>query len=225
MSRKLIVLLFVAAIACASYGEVLLGNWEDVNDGWKDRASGLYVDDPTVMPSRYQFEKTVGVTRDETSLGLTVGGSDVKNDHLEYDILGNGQLSNVQANTTFSVDVTVPADAFLDDTGGFAEIWELVVNSENGGWTAATPITVNPQSSDAVYTWYFWNGSPERTATIEWDLTGTGIMDPGGWLTLVIGTNNDENRDQYYFDNARLTPEPATLALLGLGGLLLRRKR
>ena len=47
-----------------------------------------------------------------------------------------------------------------------------------------------------------------------------------GNVQLAIGENGAGAGSITYFDNARLTPEPATMALLGLGGLaLIRRKR
>ena len=50
--------------------------------------------------------------------------------------------------------------------------------------------------------------------------TGTGST-PGDLLWLEIGSV--EGKD--YFDHVRVTPEPATLILLGLGGLCLRRRK
>jgi hypothetical protein len=50
--------------------------------------------------------------------------------------------------------------------------------------------------------------------------TGLGIT-PGELLWLEIGSV--EGKD--YFDHVRVTPEPATMILLGLGGLCLRRRK
>ena len=72
--------------------------------------------------------------------------------------------------------------------------------------------TVNAGSIPDVWQNLSWTAvAPAGTATVE-------------ALALFFQPNGDGVGAMYY-DNITLTPEPATLALLGLGGLVLRRRK
>lgn len=76
--------------------------------------------------------------------------------------------------------------------------------------------------------------SPELTS--EWqefsrtyDLTGNaGLLGEGQELKIVLGIDREATGGQTQFDDVSMSyavPEPATMCLLALGGLMLRRKR
>jgi hypothetical protein len=94
-----------------------------------------------------------------------------------------------------------------------------------------------------------WDGLADDTRTVMYDLTDVkagfvaayeefyasgNYVITDAWCEIVLlpwnqgyaGVAGNANMLSYYLDNARLTPEPSTLALLGLGALsLIRRKR
>jgi hypothetical protein len=104
-------------------------------------------------------------------------------------------------------------------TGGSGVVFSDTLNP---GYTGGLPI-VDP-------------GTPLHTWTGTWTFdysailpggswTGTHMATSDGYLNIVFNLQSNVS-GTYYFDNARFTPEPATIALLGLGGLaLIRRKR
>ena len=72
-------------------------------------------------------------------------------------------------------------------------------------------------SSDIV-----WSGP---LLSPDWDELSVETISESLYVTVFIGDNGDHTGASYYIDNATLVPEPATLTLLAVGGLVLSRRR
>ncbi len=216
MSRKLIIICISLLLTSASYAGVI-GNWENDDgnyDGW-----GTWDGSAVVPSTNFAIQSVYGVTLDSSALEVAQSGwGQCLALDLTYD-----QRVDLANNNTFSIDFSVAPGT----SGGRLEFAEAVMNAEGRGWAAMT--MTNDVSENNYFD--FWDGSPARTMTL------TGSYDPGqfgsgsgpgipGYCQIVIALNDNSSGHLFYFDNAVLTPEPATIAMLGLGGLaLIRRKR
>ncbi len=219
MLKRMFCFAVVLALASISYG-VVIGDFEDGSfDHWRQSVSWPDLDpvDATFTHSR------IGATLNDKSLRVKnqPGGQATMAIKLQYlveeclpegapgDNVGFDGYGAFFANDTISLDVTMPADEWTG--GGWAQL-EIISNSEKGGW-----VSLGAQ------------GLSLGTNSLAYDYSGVVInpADPGGYNEFVVVTNRGgwETEGFTYFDNIQLTPEPATIALLGLGGLALLRKK
>ncbi len=219
MSMCLVLLLF----AGTSYAGVTIGSWEGVTDGWLDQGTQLPIDDPGTEHG-YAYD-TIGATLGSQSLKFTTQGYDQS---LQFKV-PYALKDDFMDNSIFTMDVTIAADTL--GVGGFFAIPKVIFNAgtASGGYFYIDTGFGNMGFAD---------GSPEKSATLEVDYTafkdaiasniGEGVMP--GFIHIILVTNGDRKTDPVgpvtaYLDNAQLVPEPATMCLLGLGAVVLRRKK
>ena len=220
MMKKIMTCIALLLFSLPTYA-VVIGNWEGSDDGWIDWQEGqTSISDPSLMPSKYDYA-TVGVTNGSQSLRMSDQGwaqsLSIK--------LSATQRAQFMASSIFSIDYSVAADTL--GVGGFARIQGMVFNCDGMTWSEGE-IDLGETEN-----YWFWGGSPERTQTLEYDYSALkALINPNpNWIEIVLVTNGQRDTDpasayELYFDNAQLlVPEPATLSLLGLGGLLALRKR
>ena len=227
------------------YEDVTISTWEDSGsaDGWAVYTSNGGVG--TITPGVYSY----GATQDSLYSLKVQSPASWWNEVMYIDL---GVIDGKDAflgNNTFSVDVSWLASEWVDAGTGWNAVPTigLLVNPgtktcgfenwwDGGGQTV--PVGYWASAPEEPYAWTYYP-NPDGTVTLSWNYQNmsAGRINSASTeykLILKVVFSQFVEPGTFYLDNARLsgdgyieyTPEPTTIALLGLGSLaLLRRKK
>ena len=213
--KKLIVCLAILVFVGYAQAADLVGSFEgEAHEGWHDHVATannnwtpVYVDDPIVNPSLYEFSYDWS----------TDGDVSLKTNVTAWGFYMRREIRDVYwQNDTISFDVYA-----IDNGGGWAQIERIAQQFQdstypNGGWFDLPGTNYNltfGQTTHIEYNYGAYKGGAYGTEAATYG-------------NFIFGLNSSGTGVSIFLDNIMFTPEPATISLLGLGGLaLLRRKK
>ena len=210
---------FAAAVlsmaSLSASANLVIGNFEGgvAEPGWGEWGSG-------VQP----FSSIITISNEAATLGA--GSAKITQAGYDQNLAFGADFATRQAflaHDKLLFDVIYPATT----TGGFAQIFEVAVNSQYGGFVglnlSGQGVGWGPDGGAAItrtYEYDYSSGSTNHKAT--WLANGL-----PGWVEIIFATNSDSTHGVFYIDNVRLVaiPEPTSLAGIGVASMLMLRRR
>jgi hypothetical protein len=209
MNNKLLITVVTLFLASTSYAakNVLIGDFEGpefADDGWYDVGTGKPISDP-VLWGKYSFsDEWASHGNISLKTNVTGWGWTIRRD-IHTDFWDNSKL-----------EFDIHAVAQPGSSAAWAGVQQIALSTETNGWTGLAGSS------------FYMNGMGEAMhCVLDYSAyKNSAYASPTDTYGSVAFAFNAPAPVYFYIDNIWLkVPEPATLALLGFGGLALLRRR